>query len=153
MEHLHETKLELPLGIDDVFAFFSDAANLQRITPPELHFEILTPLPIDLRAGALIEYRLRLAGVPFRWTTRIASWQPPTSFVDEQLRGPYALWVHSHEFEPTASGTRITDRVRYRLPLWPVGEAAYPLVRRQVGRIFRYRQEAVRAALVGATHG
>ena len=149
MEHTFTDSLELPLPREKVFAFFSDAHNLELITPSELNFRILTPGPIVLETGALIEYRLRLFGVPFRWVTRIADWNPPERFVDEQLRGPYALWVHTHTFEPTASGTVIRDHVRYRLPVSPLGDVAYPLVRAQVGRIFEHRRRVVREAFLG----
>jgi len=149
MDHVLETALDLRRNIDVVFAFFAEAQNLQRITPPELNFEILTPLPIEIRAGASIEYRLRLFGMPFRWASLITEWDPPHRFVDEQLRGPYALWVHTHTFAPSRSGTRIADHVRYRLPLSPMSDIAYPIVRRQLSRIFSYREQAVRDALLG----
>ena len=149
MEHAFTDSFELPLPREKVFAFFSDAHNLEAITPSELNFRILTPDPIVLETGTLIEYRLRLFGVPFRWVTRIAEWSPPERFVDEQLRGPYALWVHTHTFEAKPTGTVIHDHVRYRLPLSPLGDVAYPLVRAQVGRIFEHRRRVVREALLG----
>lgn len=148
--HRLETEMRLPLPRARVFEFFADAGNLEAITPPELGFEILTPRPIALGVGALIDYRLRLAGVPFRWRTRIALWEPPFCFVDEQLAGPYRSWVHRHEFEEVADGTLIRDRVDYRLPLAPLGELALPVVRLQLRRIFAHRQRRVRELLAGA---
>lgn len=144
MDYELRTESVLPLPREQVFAFFAAAENLERITPPELQFRIVTPLPIAMREGALIEYRLKLGGVPFGWTTRIASWEQPQRFVDKQLRGPYALWEHTHEFEDVAGGTRVTDRVRYRLPFGILGRLVHPVVRLQLERIFAYRERAIR---------
>ncbi len=147
-DHILHTTLELPLPVESVFPFFAAADNLERITPPELRFRILSPLPVAMRQGALLEYRLSLFDVPFRWRTEISVWDPPGRFVDVQVRGPYAVWIHTHTFTPTTAGTLIDDHVRYRLPLWPLGELAFPLVRRQLGRIFAYRRTAVQEALL-----
>lgn len=148
MEHEVHTRLELPLPVDAVLPFFVEAANLQRTAPPELRFAILTPQPVEMRRGTLLEYRLGLFGVPFRWRTRIAAWDPPHDFVDVQLSGPYGRWEHTHLFVPNEEGTVIDDHVRYSRPPSPLGELAHPLVRRQVDRIFAYRQATVRALLL-----
>jgi ligand-binding SRPBCC domain-containing protein len=96
-----------------------------------------------MHEGTLIDYRLKLLGVPFGWRTRIAAWDPPHRFVDDQIRGPYKVWIHTHTFEAVAAGTRMRDHVRYALPLAPFGNLALPIVRRQLGRIFEYRRQAM----------
>jgi ligand-binding SRPBCC domain-containing protein len=149
-ERIFRTSLTIDCPRGQVFAFFADAQNLERITPPELRFRILTPLPIVMRQGARIDYALRLYGVPLRWDTLIKRWEPPDLFVDEQLSGPYDLWIHTHTFREVNGGTEIDDEIRYALPFPPVGEIAAPIVARRVARIFAYRTEAVRRLLTPA---
>ena len=144
MTHTLKSCMDIPLKVEDVFSFFCDAFHLELITPPELRFHILTPRPIRMSEGTLIDYRLQLFGFPFKWRTVISLWEPPFRFVDEQLEGPYGLWVHNHVFEEHAGGTTIKDEVHYRLPLQPLGEIAYPFVRNRLEHIFRFRQEAVK---------
>jgi ligand-binding SRPBCC domain-containing protein len=148
--HVLRREQRLPAAPEDVFPFFADAHNLEAITPPWLGFRVVTPRPIDMRPGALIEYRLRLHALPLRWRTRIAVWDPPRRFVDVQLSGPYLLWHHTHDFEPApdGSGTVMRDTVRYALPFGPLGALAHRLiVRRDLVAIFDFRREAVGAAL------
>jgi ligand-binding SRPBCC domain-containing protein len=135
----------LPGPPAEVFPFFADALNLERITPPWLRFRVVGPRPVEMGAGALIEYRLRLHGVPLRWLTRIDVWEPPHRFVDRQLRGPYGRWRHEHTFAGDGrGGTLMRDRVDYSLPLGPAGWLADALlVRRDLRRIFDHRAESV----------
>jgi ligand-binding SRPBCC domain-containing protein len=143
MTHVVRASMTLERDRDEVFAFFAAAENLERITPSSLRFEIVTPRPIEIRQGALIEYRLKLLGIPFRWLTEITVWDPPHEFVDEQLKGPYRLWRHRHTFREVEGGTEIEDVVQYSLPFPPLGDLALPLIRRELRRIFAHRQEAV----------
>lgn len=145
-----EQSLDLPR--DEVFKFFSDARNLEKLTPPWLNFKIVE-IPEQLAAGALIRYRLKLRGLPIHWTTRIEEWSPNDRFVDIQTAGPYALWHHTHEFEDLPDGgTLIRDTVRYRLPFGPVGEPVRKLlVEPDTRKIFDYRREAIDRYLLGAT--
>lgn len=139
-----ELRVEQWFGLppEGVFPFFADAMNLERITPPWLRFEVLTPPPIDMHEGTLIDYRLRVHAVPIRWRTRITVWQPPFRFVDEQIRGPYRLWRHEHAFEEHEGGTIMRDTVQFRAPL---GWLTHPLlVDRDVRAIFEYRRETLR---------
>lgn len=145
--HTLRREQTLPGTPDEVFPFFADAGNLEAITPPYLSFEIVTPRPIEMGEGTLIEYRLRLHGLPISWLTRIEVWEPGRRFVDQQMRGPYALWHHTHEFEqdPADPGrTLMRDTVRYAIPFGPAGEVAHRLfVRRDLERIFDYRTSEV----------
>jgi ligand-binding SRPBCC domain-containing protein len=147
--HILTTSLSLPLTRDECFDFFSRAENLGRITPPKLSFRILTPMPVVMQTGALIDYTIGLHGIPMRWNTRIEEWNPPHEFVDIQLRGPYAQWIHRHSFHEFSGGTRIDDDVRYRLPFGPLGDLVHPIVRRQLTGIFTHRQQEVARLLLG----
>lgn len=134
----------------EVFAFFADASNLEAITPPFLRFRIVTPTPIEMRPGVGIDYALSLHGVPLRWRSRITVWEPGARFVDEQERGPYALWRHTHEFESLGDATVVRDVVEYALPAGPLGWVAHVLfVDRALARIFDYRRDAIRRLLEG----
>jgi len=132
-----EVTIPRPLG--EVFPFFSDARNLELLTPSWLRFEVLTPDPIEMHTGALIDYRLRLRGFPIRWRTEITAWEPPHRFVDEQIRGPYRAWIHEHTFEALGDQTIARDHVRYD----HVGGRLVNklLVGRDVDKIFAYRQQ------------
>jgi len=147
--HLLRAELRIERPLEEVFPFFAAAENLERITPPELRFRIVTPLPVPIHRGALIDYRLRLNGVPFGWRTEITVWDPPHAFEDTQVRGPYHTWIHRHAFEADGDATRTVDEVRYRLPLWPLGELALPIVTRQLRRIFSYRAGVIRRVFGG----
>lgn len=149
--HLLERSQRVEVPIEQAFAFYGDERNLEPLTPPWLHFEVTTPRPIAMGADTLLEYRLRLHGVPIRWRTRIDAWEPPTRFTDFQEKGPYSLWEHTHTFEPDgAAATVIHDRVRYSIPLGPLGALAHVLfVRRDLERIFDFRRDAV-AARIGS---
>jgi ligand-binding SRPBCC domain-containing protein len=147
--HRLKTSVTVPLAIDETFRFFADASNLEKITPPELCFQILTPQPIVVAEGRVIDYQLRLYGLPIGWRAKITNWNPPYRFVDEQIQGPYKLWVHVHRFYEQNGTTEIVDEVWYQLPSWPLGEIAYPLVAAQLKRIFRFRKQAILEALPG----
>jgi ligand-binding SRPBCC domain-containing protein len=129
----------------EVFAFFADPSNLERITPRFLNFRIIAVSTPTLQSGTRIDYRLSLHGVPVRWQSLIRDWQPPTSFVDVQTRGPYRRWEHTHRFVPTAGGTVIRDHVVYELPFGGLGQlVAGPWVARDLATIFAFRQAAIR---------
>jgi ligand-binding SRPBCC domain-containing protein len=146
--HVLERAQLVRAPLDRVFAFFSEARNLERITPEWLSFEVLTPEPIAMRVGTQIQYRLRLHGVALHWTSMIEVWEKDRAFVDRQLSGPYRLWHHRHEFSALGDGTLVRDRVQYALRLGVVGELAHlAFVRRELGRIFDYRRIAVTRTL------
>lgn len=136
-----ETELSAPR--DEVFAFFSDAANLEIITPAWLSFQIVTRQPIVMTKGTLIDYRLKLRGIPMRWRTEITRWDQPVQFVDRQIRGPYRLWEHTHQFEETPFGTLMTDIVHYSVPGGALIDRLF--VRGDIVKIFNYRGEQIRA--------
>ncbi|NQV27486.1 MAG: SRPBCC family protein [Rhodopirellula sp.] len=138
-EYELRTTVWLPLKPPAVFSIFSDAFKLESLTPSFLEFEVLTPAPIEMKQGQLIDYRLRLHGLPFRWRTRITQWEPPFAFEDSQIRGPYSLWVHSHTFAEQDGGTLMQDVVRYAVPGGPLIHTLF--VTRDLRRIFKYRHD------------
>lgn len=143
MSLLH-TSLFLARPVPEVFEFFAEAANLQRITPPWVDFHIVTPLPVEMRVGALIDYRLTVHGVPVGWRTAITAWDPPHQFVDTQVKGPYWRWIHSHRFREVPGGTLVEDAVDFAVPGgWPIERL---FVRRDLTAIFLHRQHATLAA-------
>ena len=141
---LHRQVL-VPTSIEDTFEFFSDAFNLNALTPSWVGFQILSSPPLQMQNDALIDYKIRIRGIPIRWQTRILSWNPPHKFVDLQIKGPYRWWHHTHRFESCEHGTWVTDEVEYLAPLhW----LTHPLmVTRDVERIFDYRELALKAIL------
>ena len=143
-EYILTRSLTLDLPRKEVFDFFADAGNLERITPPELNFHIITPQPFEIKKGALIDYQLKVRGFPVSWQTIISLWNPPFEFVDQALRSPYKQWIHRHTFtELSENKTLIEDEVKYRLPLEPFGNPAHRFVRRELEYIFDFRQKAV----------
>ena len=143
-EHILKRELAIDLPRSEVFNFFSKAENLQRITPPELGFQIITPQPIGMGEGTIIEYRINLHGISMGWKTLISKWDPPNEFVDEQLSGPYKQWIHRHTFIETGPNTTmIEDEVKYRLPFEPLGDVAHFFVERQLNNIFSFREKTV----------
>jgi ligand-binding SRPBCC domain-containing protein len=139
LEHLRAEAV-VPASLRDTFAFFANAANLERLTPPWLRFRITSPLPVAMRAGAEIDYLITLHGLPIPWRTRIDVWEPGVRFVDRQVRGPYRWWHHEHRFEAVPGGTRVIDEVEFVPRLrWVTGGK----VRRDVERIFAYREDTL----------
>jgi ligand-binding SRPBCC domain-containing protein len=144
-EHRFTREIRLARPVDEVFAFFADAQNLQTLTPPWLRFKILTPGSIEMARGTRIDYRLRLHGLPLSWTSEITAWDPPRRFVDEQVRGPYRIWVHEHTFEERRGGTVVRDDVRYAVPGGALIDRLF--VRPDLRKIFRYRHWRLREIL------
>jgi len=137
------TEQRLPRPLAEVFEFFSDAHNLEKLTPGWLSFDVLTPKPIPMAVGTTIDYRLRWRGIPLRWTSEIAAWEPPHRFVDRQIRGPYRLWHHEHRFSEADGGTRVADEVTYAV--WGGGLVNRLGVARDVETIFDYRRRVLEA--------
>ena len=137
MSYRLSRSLVVPKPIDEVFEFFGDARNLERLTPGFLNFKILTPQPIVMRPGAMIDYRISLRGLPMRWRSEITEWNPPYSFVDEQRKGPYKKWVHRHTFAEEDGGTRVSDHVEYDVIGGALVHALF--VKKDLERIFNYR--------------
>ena len=138
----YHSELELGVPPEDLFAFFADAGNLNALTPPWLNFRILTPQPIAMREGVLIDYRLRVHSIPLRWRTRITVWESPHRLVDEQIRGPYRLWRHEHTFTACDGGTLVRDQVHYAVPFDALLHRWF--VRPDIERIFEFRAAALR---------
>jgi len=134
----HASEQWLPRPLDEVFPFFADARNLEELTPAWLSFTVLTPEPIPMAVGTTIDYRLAWRGIPLRWRSEIAAWEPPHRFVDRQLRGPYRLWHHEHRFEERNGGTDVIDVVEYAV--WGGAIAVNLGVRRDIQRIFDFRR-------------
>ncbi len=143
-----EMHLRVPVPIDRVFEFFADARNLEKLTPPALRFEVLTPEPILMRQGLLLDYRLRLHGFPFYWQSEITVWDPPRRFEDSQRRGPYRWWVHEHSFVEDNGGTLMSDKVHYGVPGGALVHSLF--VARELRNIFGYRAVKFRD-LLGAS--
>lgn len=142
----HEFRMEqeIPASLEKVFSFFSDAHNLEKITPSHLKFHVLTPGNISMKAGTQIDYKLVLKGIPFRWQSLIEEYKPNRSFVDLQSRGPYEFWKHRHEFETTATGTLIIDKIQYKLPLGQLGNMlSYNYIKKDLKKIFGFRRDVV----------
>ena len=132
-----KTEQKIEKSQDELFAFFSDAYNLAEITPSWLNFQMLTPGPIEMKVGTLIDYRLKLRGIPIRWQSEIAAWNPPHSFVDEQRHGPYRRWIHTHTFVPVPGGTLVRDEIEYAVLGGTLVQKLF--VAPDIEKIFAYR--------------
>ena len=143
--HFHITETIINKPLQEVFEFFSNAQNLNLLTPPQLQFEILTPLPIAMKKGTLIDYKLKLSGIPFYWKTEIAAWEPPFRFVDKQLKGPYKIWIHEHRFEEKNGKTYMYDTVEFLSPGWFLEPIINKLfIEKKVKEIFTYREKKLK---------
>ena len=150
MKYRIERSTFIPRPREEVFSFFADAHNLERITPAFLHFHILTPDPIGMKSGTLIDYKLRLHGLPVRWRTLIEEFVPGVSFTDVQVSGPYRFWRHRHEFKELATGTRMDDRVEYEMPFGFLGILTHRfLVRSMLDKVFDHRNASISAYFRG----
>jgi ligand-binding SRPBCC domain-containing protein len=141
IRHL-QFELALPRSREEIFPFFAAAENLEAITPAWLHFALIDPQPGEMQKGARLHYRLRARGIPLRWESEITAWEPPFRFVDEQRRGPYRLWIHEHRFHPAPAGALVVDDLRYAV--WGGRLVDWLFVRRDVQRIFEFRQQKLR---------
>ncbi|MBI3234973.1 MAG: SRPBCC family protein [Bacteroidetes bacterium] len=142
--HIFQSEITIDRTIDEVFEFFSNAENLNVLTPSNLHFTFITPTPIDIKRGAIIDYRIKLFGVPVKWRTQITKWEPTACFADNQERGPFKLWYHVHTFKAFGSQTIMTDTVHYLSPGGILEFIPHILfVKRQVHKIFEYREKAI----------
>ena len=131
-------------SIDKVFSFFSKPENLEIITPKYLNFKIITPVPINMVVGQLIDYKLKIHSFPIKWTSLISHYDPPYSFVDEQVRGPYALWHHTHLFKEQENGTLIEDQIKYQIPFSIFGKLLnFTFIKRDLENIFNYREKTI----------
>ena len=140
--HILKRETVINRKINELFDFFSKAENLNRITPPELGFKIITPLPIEMKKGTIIDYKIKLSGLPFKWRTEITEWDPPYRFIDTQIKGPYRMWVHEHTFEERGDSTFMTDIVNYVSPGGPLEIIPHLLfVEKKVNQIFDYREK------------
>jgi len=145
---IYRSEQWLPRTLDEVFPFFADARNLEELTPPWLRFDVVTPEPIPMAVGTTIDYRLAWRGIPLRWTSEIAAWEPPHRFIDRQIRGPYRLWHHEHRFEERENGTNVIDEVEYAV--WGGAIANRLGVARDIEKIFAYRSARLRELFQGS---
>ena len=148
VDYNFKTQTIIPKNRDRVFSFFSKAENLEILTPKWLNFKIITPLPIEMKEGTLIDYKLKFFGIPFHWQTQITIWDPPNRFVDEQIKGPYSKWIHEHVFAAEGDQTLMRDHVVYAIPVFS-SLLNQLFIRKNVERIFKYRQEQITGVFGG----